>query len=408
MMSLCRDCSSVQSGQVAKCPVCQGERMISHDQLGELTVAHIDCDAFYAAIEKRDNPELRNKPVIVGGGQRGVVATCCYIARLDGVRSAMPMFKALKACPNAIVIRPDFRKYTAVSRDIRARLEALSPMVQMVSIDEGYIDLSGTQRLHAHLPAALLATLAREIERDLGIVFDEWDVPKVDKATFESTRQGVYFGGDSAFGPENIIWAVEHGHQAAISIHKHCSGDPVAKRLSHGMNLLSTKMSLHEWSFSNDYDPSNRRRMRHVELKQRFDELNIEVELGFSAEQFVTEVERCLNCDIQTEFAAKLCIECDACVDICPVRCLTITENGDRTDLVQRLSAPVTNPDAPFYVSDSLPQTSRVMVKDENLCVHCALCAERCPTGAWDMRKSELLIPYAIDEEVAACNQKTG
>ena len=246
------------------------------------------------------------------------------------------------------------------------------------------------------------------IERDLGIVFDEWDVPKVDKVTFESTRQGVYFGGDSAFGPENIIWAVEHGHQAAISIHKHCTGEPLDKRLPHGMNLLSTKMSIHEWSFSNDYDPSNRRRMRHVELKQRFDELNIEVELGFSAEQFVTEVERCLNCDIQTEFAAKLCIECDACIDVCPVRCLTITENGDRTDLVQRLNAPVTNPDAPFYVSDSLPQTSRVMVKDENLCVHCALCAERCPTGAWDMRKSELLIPYAIDEEVAACNQKTG
>ena len=246
------------------------------------------------------------------------------------------------------------------------------------------------------------------VERDLGINFDEWDVPKVDKVTFESTRQGIYFGGDSAFGPENIIWAVEHGHQAAISIHKHCSGEPLEKRLPHGMNLLSTKMSIHEWSFSNDYDPSNRRQMRHVDLKQRFDELNIEVELGFSAEQFVTEVERCLNCDIQTEFTAKLCIECDACIDICPVRCLTIAENGDRTDLVKRLSAPVTNPDAPFYVSDSLPQTSRVMVKDENLCVHCALCAERCPTGAWDMRKSELLIPYAIDEEVAACNRKTG
>ena len=246
------------------------------------------------------------------------------------------------------------------------------------------------------------------VERDLGIEFDEWDVPTVDKVTFESTRQGVYFGGDSAFGPENIIWAVEHGHQAAISIHKHCSSEPLAKRLPHGMNLLSTKMSIHEWSFSNDYDPSNRRRMRHVELKQRFDELNIEVELGFSAEQFVTEVERCLNCDIQTEFTAKLCIECDACIDVCPVRCLTITQNGDKSDLVKRLSAPVTNQDAPFYVSDALPQTSRVMVKDENLCVHCALCAERCPTGAWDMRKSELLIPYAIDEEVAACNQKAG
>ena len=169
MASLCRDCSAVQSEKIDKCPSCSSDRILFHDRLDELCVAHIDCDAFYAAIEKRDNPEIRNRPVIVGGGQRGVVATCCYIARLDGVRSAMPMFKALKACPNAVVVRPDFRKYSAVSREIRQKLEALSPMVQMVSIDEGYIDLSGTKRLHSHLPAALLATLSREIERDLKI-----------------------------------------------------------------------------------------------------------------------------------------------------------------------------------------------------------------------------------------------
>ena len=169
MASLCRDCSAVHSEKVSQCRSCSSDRIIFHARLEQLSVAHIDCDAFYAAIEKRDNPEIRNRPVIVGGGQRGVVATCCYIARLDGVRSAMPMFKALKACPNAVVVRPDFRKYSAASREIRQKLEALSPMVQMVSIDEGYIDLSGTQRLHSHLPAALLATLARDIERDLKI-----------------------------------------------------------------------------------------------------------------------------------------------------------------------------------------------------------------------------------------------
>lgn len=169
MHSLCRDCSHIDAGQALACPSCGSGRLISHARLPHLCVAHIDCDAFYAAIEKRDNPDLRNKPVIVGGGTRGVVATCCYIARLDGVRSAMPMFKALKACPNAVVIRPDFRKYSAASRDIRTKLEALTPLVQMVSIDEGYVDLSGTVKLHAHTPAALLATLAREIERDIGI-----------------------------------------------------------------------------------------------------------------------------------------------------------------------------------------------------------------------------------------------
>ena len=246
------------------------------------------------------------------------------------------------------------------------------------------------------------------IERDLGVEFDQWDVPVVNKDTFESTRSGVFFGGDAAFGPENIIWAVEHGHQAAISLHKYCMGEPLDDRLPFGMNLLATKMSIHEWSFSNDYDPAERRQMRHVALKQRFDELNIEVELGFSAEQVLTEVRRCLNCDMQTIFSANLCIECDACIDVCPVRCLTIANNGDEQEVRRQLTVAPLDPEAPLYVSEALPQTGRAMFKDENLCVHCALCAERCPTGAWDMRKSSLLIPYAVDEEASRCNRKTG
>ncbi|MDG2075991.1 MAG: FAD-dependent oxidoreductase [Arenicellales bacterium] len=245
------------------------------------------------------------------------------------------------------------------------------------------------------------------IERDIGLDFDEWDQPVVDRATYQSTRAGVFFGGDAAFGPENIIWAVEHGHQAAISIHKHCRNEAINDRLSFGMNLVSTKMSIHEWAFSNDYEGANRRQMRHVDLKERFNQLNIEVELGFSAEQTTIEVERCLNCDIQTVFTTDLCIECDACIDVCPVRCLTITENTDEPMLRAALTVPAQNPDQPLYVSAALPQTGRVMVKDENVCVHCSLCAERCPTGAWDMRKSTLLIPYAADEETATWQQKT-
>lgn len=236
------------------------------------------------------------------------------------------------------------------------------------------------------------------IERDIGINFNDWECPIVDEKTMMSSRKGVFFGGDSAFGPKNIIWAVAHGHEAAISIHKYCSSESLADRLPHGMNLSSQKMGMHEWSFSNNYDPSERRLMPHVELRERFKKIDIEVELGFTVEQTIKEVERCLNCDIQTVFTAKLCIECDACIDICPVNCLTITANGEEADLRTRLSAPAENLEQALYVSEDLPQTGRVMIKDEDLCVHCSLCAERCPTGAWDMQKSTILIPYAIDE----------
>ncbi|MGB5352692.1 MAG: FAD-dependent oxidoreductase [Woeseia sp.] len=236
------------------------------------------------------------------------------------------------------------------------------------------------------------------IERDIGIEFDKWDCPVVDETTMMCSREGVFFGGDSAFGPKNIIWAVAHGHQAAISIHKYCHSEDLHDRLPTGMNLASTKMGVHEWSYSNNYDASERRMMPHVDLRERFKKIDIEVELGFNVEQTIKEVERCLNCDVQTVFTAKLCIECDACIDICPVNCLTITANGDEAELRTRLSAPAENLEQELYVSEALPQTKRVMVKDEDLCVHCSLCAERCPTGAWDMQKSSILIPYAADE----------
>ncbi|MEP6781396.1 MAG: FAD-dependent oxidoreductase, partial [Gemmatimonadaceae bacterium] len=235
------------------------------------------------------------------------------------------------------------------------------------------------------------------VERDAGIEFDKWSMPVVDKNTMESTVKGVFFGGDSAWGPQNIIWAVEHGHQAAVSIHLHCNGQSVADRPPQGMHLESTKMGMNAWAYSNDYNPSSRQKMTHAELVKRFASVSEEVELGFTAEQTATEVERCLNCDVETAFSASLCIECDACVDVCPVNCLTITKGSDdETELRTRLSAPAENLTQDLYVSDALPQTKRVMVKDEDICLHCGLCAERCPTAAWDMAKFALIMPYAF------------
>ena len=233
------------------------------------------------------------------------------------------------------------------------------------------------------------------IERDIGIEFGAQDLPIVDEITFMSTRPGVFFGGDAAWGPKNIIWAVAHGHEAAISIHQQAQGQPVTDRPPHGIHLTSQKMGMSEWSYSNDFNPVHRQKMTHVDLRERFRKLSVEVELGFTPEQTAREVERCLNCDVQTAFAAPRCIECDACIDVCPVLCLTIAPNGEEEDLKNRLTTPAVNPDQALFVSEELPQTKRVMLKDENICVHCGLCAERCPTAAWDMQKSIVLLPYA-------------
>ena len=238
------------------------------------------------------------------------------------------------------------------------------------------------------------------IERDLGIEFDQWEVPEVDSTTYESTRKGIFFAGDAAFGPKNIIEAVEQGHQAAISVHKYCNNESLTERLPQGMNLVTSKMGIHEWSYSNDYDYDDRYEVPTVPMDNRFKDINIEVELGFEPGQFKKEVERCLNCDIQTDFEAGLCIECDACIDICPVNCLIITENGEESEIRAKIKTPADNLDQALYVSEDLPQTGRVMVKDEDVCIHCGLCAERCPTAAWDMKKFTLQVPYASDEAI--------
>ncbi len=245
------------------------------------------------------------------------------------------------------------------------------------------------------------------IERDVGIEFDKWQVPKIDPVTFQSTRPQVFFGGDAALGPKNIIWAVEHGHQAAISIHRFCNGLAVQDRPARGVTLSSRKMGIHEWSYKNDYNPAERRLVPHVALAERFRQIKIEVELGFSPEQTALEVQRCLNCDIQTVFTAPLCIECDACIDICPVDCLTMTANGTEAELSANTKAPRRDPDRPLYVSAPLKQTGRVMLKDEDLCVHCGLCAERCPTAAWDMQKSTVHIPHASTDGIPCEPQAT-
>jgi ferredoxin len=234
------------------------------------------------------------------------------------------------------------------------------------------------------------------IELETGIKFDKLSVPIIDKKTFESTKKGVFFGGDSAFGPKNIIWAVEHGHQAAISIHNYCRGVSLEQRVLNKIELKSTKMGMFEWSYSNSFDGSERRKMEHLDLVKRFSKLDIEVEIGFSPEQIATEVQRCLNCDIQTVFDAPKCTECDACIDICPVECLSITENTNNEEILREsLNFDRNEFDQSLFISEELKFTNRIMVKDENICLHCGLCAERCPTAAWDMSEGIVKIHHA-------------
>ncbi len=267
-------------------------------------------------------------------------------------------------------------------------------------------DAKGRRRLvptgepdHFHECDDVLIAIGQEnsfpwIERDIGLDFDDWGMPKVDETTFESTRKGIFFGGDAAFGPKNIIWAVAHGHDAAISIDKHCNGEDVRERPPPMVTLVSQKMGIHEWSYDNDVSLDNRFKVPWNDVRATLKNIKLEVEKGFDPATAFKEAQRCLNCDAQTVFSDKLCIECDACVDICPMDCITFTENGDEADLRKRLNAPAENATQDLYVSEAL-KTARIMAKDEDVCLHCGLCAERCPTGAWDMQKFYLEMTHA-------------
>jgi len=236
------------------------------------------------------------------------------------------------------------------------------------------------------------------IERELGIEFGKWDLPVVDRSTFQSTLPKVFFGGDAAFGPENVITAVAHGHQAAISIDLFCRNEDLTKRPAPGTQLISQKMGIHEWTYDNQIDHDNRYAVPHEKNEIALKDRKIEVELGFSKDTGFKEAMRCLNCDVQTVFTRELCIECDACVDVCPTDCITFTADGPEDELRTRLTAPAENLEQDLYVSDLLP-TNRIMVKDEDVCLHCGLCAERCPTAAWDMKKYLYNVSKSYEQE---------
>ncbi|MDQ3125554.1 MAG: FAD-dependent oxidoreductase [Pseudomonadota bacterium] len=232
------------------------------------------------------------------------------------------------------------------------------------------------------------------IERDIGLEFDEWGMPVVNETTLQSTNDKVFFGGDAAFGPKNIIWAVAHGHDAAISIDHFCRGNDVRLRPPPGVLVSSQKMGIHEWSYDNDISDDDRQIVPQLPIAEALGNVKAEVELGFDAALALAEAQRCLNCDVQTVFTTPLCIECDACADICPTDCITFTVNGEEEDLRPRLKAPALNLTQDLYISGALP-TGRVLVKDEDVCLHCGLCAERCPTGAWDMQKVVIEMTHA-------------
>jgi len=233
------------------------------------------------------------------------------------------------------------------------------------------------------------------IERDSGLEFDKWNMPVVDKVTFQSTNPKVFFGGDAAFGPKNIIWAVAHGHEAAVSIDKMLTGEELKERPLPAVVVMSQKMGIHEWSYDNDVSAAMRHKVPWQDQKLTLKNIKVEVELGFDPKSGFAEAQRCLNCDVQTVFAPKLCIECDACVDICPMDCITFTPDGEETEVRERLTAPSLHADQGLYTSEPLRMTGRIMAKDEDVCLHCGLCAERCPTGAWDMQKYLVQMTHA-------------
>jgi formate dehydrogenase (NADP+) beta subunit len=368
---------------------------IGIDWLSSVSFGHID--------------KIGKRVIVLGGGNTAM--DCCRSSRRLGgedvkviVRSG---FEEMKASP--------WEKEDAMHEDIPI-LNFLVPkefthengkltgvVFEKVKAEydaKGRRNLVSTGEPDQHFPCDdVLVAVGQEnafpwIERDIGIEFDKWDMPKVDTASMASTHPKVFFGGDAAFGPKNIIWAVAHGHDAALSIHKLCSGEDINERPLPEIDIVSQKMGIHEWSYDNDIAPDKRYRVPLRDKVVALRDIKAEVELGFDIELAFKETQRCLNCDVQTVFTSALCIECDACVDICPMDCITFTENGEEMELRQRLEAPATNLSQDLYVANDL-KTGRVMVKDEDVCLHCGLCAERCPTGAWDMKKYLIEMTYA-------------
>ena len=353
--------------------------------------------------------KIGRRVIVLGGGNTAM--DCCRTSRRLGgqevkvvVRSG---FEEMKASPweKEDAIHEDipilnFRVPKAFTHE-NGRLTGVTfEIVRAEYDDKGRRNLapSGEPDEHHECDDVLVAVGQENafpwIERDIGLDFDRWDMPQVDPVTFESTRKGVFFGGDAAFGPKNIIWAVAHGHDAAVSIHRHCMGEDVHDRPPPGFSLVSQKMGIHEWSYDNDISLEHRHRVPMLDKAEALKNVRVEVELGFDSRLGYAEAQRCLNCDVQTVFTDNLCIECDACVDICPVDCITFTEDGEEADLRSRLKAPALNLDQDLLVSGALA-TGRVMVKDEDVCLHCGLCAERCPTGAWDMQRFTLEMTHA-------------
>jgi NADPH-dependent glutamate synthase beta subunit-like oxidoreductase len=352
------------------------------------------------------------KRVIVLGGGNTAMDCCRSSRRLGGedvkvvVRSG---FDEMKASP--------WEKEDAMHEDIpilnflvpkeftheNGRLTGvLFEKVKAEFDAKGRRNLVPTGEPDQHIPCDdVLVAVGQEnsfpwIERDIGIEFDKWGMPKVDASTMRSTNPRVFFGGDSAFGPKNIIWAVAHGHEAALSIDKMCRGEDINARPQPAVQIFSQKMGIHEWSYDNDIAPDKRYRVPLRDKVVALRDIKAEVELGYDLDLALKEADRCLNCDVQTVFTSSLCIECDACVDICPMDCITFTANGEEADLRTRLQAPAMNLTQDLYVANDL-KTGRVMVKDEDVCLHCGLCAERCPTGAWDMKKYLIDMTHADD-----------
>ena len=365
------------------------------DWLSSVSFGHID--------------RIGRRVIVLGGGNTAM--DCCRTSRRLGgedvkvvVRSG---FEEMKASPweKEDALHEDipilnFRVPKAFTHDNGKLTGVVFEVVEAQYDDKGRRRLMPSGEPDEHYPCDdVLVAVGQEnsfpwIERDIGLEFNEWDMPKVDEVTFQSTRPGVFFGGDAAFGPKNIIWAVAQGHDAAVSIHRYCQGEDVQDRPPPGFSLTSQKMGIHEWSYDNDISNDARFRVPQRDKVESLKDVRLEVELGFDARLGFSEAQRCLNCDVQTVFAEPLCIECDACVDICPVDCITFTEDGEEEDLRGRLNAPSLHLDQDLLVSDKL-KTGRVLVKDEDVCLHCGLCAERCPTGAWDMQRFTLEMTHA-------------